>query len=62
MGYSIHAGMVIVADGTDEAALRLGRILRNDPGMGVIRHADAGYDVAKDYARKFRLDIGERLK
>ncbi len=62
MGYSIHAGMVIVADGTDEAAHRLSRVLRNDPGMGIIRHADAGYDVAKDYARKFRLDIKERLK
>jgi urocanate hydratase len=62
MGYSIHAGMVIVADGTDDAAARLSRVLRNDPGMGVIRHADAGYDVAKDYARKFNLDIKERLK
>ncbi len=62
MGYSIHAGMVIVADGTDDAAQRLKRVLRNDPGMGVIRHADAGYDVAKDYARKFNLDIGDRLK
>ncbi len=62
MGYSIHAGMVIVADGTEEAAQRLGRVLRNDPGMGVIRHADAGYDVAKDFARKYRLDIKERLK
>jgi urocanate hydratase len=62
MGYSIHAGMVIVADGTDEAALKLSRVLRNDPALGVIRHADAGYDVAKDYARKFRLDIKERLK
>jgi len=62
MGYSIHAGMVIVADGTDEAAARLSRVLRNDPGMGVIRHADAGYDVAKDYARKYHLDIRERLK
>ena len=62
MGYSIHAGMVIVADGTEAAARRLSRVLRNDPGMGVIRHADAGYDVAKDYARKFRLDINERLK
>ncbi len=61
MGYSIHAGMVIVADGTDEAAARLTRVLRNDPGMGVIRHADAGYDVAKDYARKFDLDINQRL-
>ncbi|MEO8109413.1 MAG: urocanate hydratase, partial [Ginsengibacter sp.] len=62
MGYSIHAGMVIVADGTDEAADKLSRVLRNDPGLGVIRHADAGYDVAKDYARKFQLDIKERLK
>ncbi|MEO5888640.1 MAG: urocanate hydratase, partial [Ferruginibacter sp.] len=62
MGYSIHAGMVIVADGTEEAARRLSRVLRNDPGLGVIRHADAGYDVAKDYARKYKLDIKERLK
>ena len=62
MGYSIHAGMVIVAEGTDEAAIRLSRVLRNDPGLGVIRHADAGYDVAKDYARNFKLDLKERLK
>ena len=62
MGYSIHAGMVIVADGTDDAKSKLSRVLRNDPGLGVIRHADAGYDVAKDYARKFGLDINERLK
>ena len=62
MGYSIHAGMVIVADGTEDAAARISRVLRNDPGMGVIRHADAGYDVAKDYARKYKLDIRERLK
>ena len=61
MGYSIHAGMVIVADGTPEAAARLSRVLRNDPGMGVIRHADAGYDIAKDTSRKFGLDIIERL-
>jgi len=61
MGYSIHAGMVIVADGTDETASKLSRVLRNDPGLGVIRHADAGYDVAKDYARKFGLDIKDRL-
>ncbi len=61
MGYSIHAGMVIVADGSDAAAARLSRVLRNDPGMGVIRHADAGYDIAKDYARKYHLDIKERL-
>lgn len=62
MGYSIHAGMVIVADGTDAAAARLGRVLRNDPGMGVIRHADAGYDIAKDTARQYGLDIAARLK
>jgi urocanate hydratase len=57
MGYSIHAGMVIVADGTDAAKARLGRVLRNDPGMGVIRHADAGYDIALDTLRKFGLGL-----
>jgi urocanate hydratase len=57
MGYSIHAGMVIVADGTDDAAVRLSRVLRNDPGMGVIRHADAGYEIAKATAVKFNLEI-----
>jgi urocanate hydratase len=57
MGYSIHSGMVIVADGTDEAAKRLSRVLRNDPGMGVIRHADAGYDIAQATAKKHGLDI-----
>jgi urocanate hydratase len=62
MGYSIHAGMVIVADGTDDAEKRLKRVLRNDPGIGVIRHADAGYDIATDTARKYKLDIKERLK
>ena len=62
MGYSIHAGMVIVADGTHEAANRLSRVLRNDPGIGVIRHADAGYDIAKDTARKYNLDIDGKLK
>lgn len=62
MGYSIHAGMVIVADGTDAAAARLSRVLRNDPGMGVIRHADAGYDIAKDTAREHKLNITDRLK
>lgn len=61
MGYSIHAGMVIVADGTDEAEERLKRVLRNDPGIGVIRHADAGYDIAKDTARKHRLTLEQRL-
>ena len=61
MGYSIHAGMVIVADGTEDAEQRLKRVLRNDPGIGVIRHADAGYDIAKDTAREYGLDIEERL-
>jgi urocanate hydratase len=61
MGYSIHAGMVIVADGTPEAAARLARVLRNDPGMGVIRHADAGYELAKETARENGLDLGARL-
>lgn len=62
MGYSIHSGMVIVADGTPEAAARLSRVLRNDPGMGVIRHADAGYDIAQRVAKEQHLDIRERLK
>jgi urocanate hydratase len=61
MGYSIHAGMVIVADGTNEAAARLSRVLRNDPGMGVIRHADAGYDIALDTLRKHKLNFKDRL-
>lgn len=61
MGYSIHAGMVIVADGTDEAEARLKRVLRNDPGMGVIRHADAGYELARETATKNGLDISGRL-
>jgi len=62
MGYSIHAGMVIVADGTEDAAARLTRVLRNDPGMGVIRHADAGYEMAKETAKKFDLDIEKRFQ
>jgi urocanate hydratase len=57
MGYSLHAGMVIVADGTEDANRRLKRVLHNDPAMGVIRHADAGYEIAKEQARKFGLDI-----
>jgi len=55
MGYSIHAGMVIVADGTDAAASRLARVLRNDPGLGVIRHADAGYPIAIKTKEAFHL-------
>ncbi len=61
MGYSLHAGMVIVADGTDAATRRLARVLNNDPAMGVIRHADAGYDIAQDTARQHRLDLFSRL-
>ena len=57
MGYSLHAGMVIVADGTDDAHKRLSRVLHNDPAMGVIRHADAGYEIAKATSKKYGLDI-----
>jgi urocanate hydratase len=57
MGYSQHSGMVIVADGTPEAAKRLERVLWNDPGTGVMRHADAGYDIALDCAREKGLDL-----
>jgi urocanate hydratase len=46
IGYSLHAGMVVVADGTQEAAARLERVLTTDPGLGVVRHADAGYPDA----------------
>ncbi|MFC0189736.1 urocanate hydratase [Fictibacillus aquaticus] len=52
MGYSLHSGMVIVADGTDEAARRLERVLTSDPGMGIVRHADAGYDLAIQNAKE----------
>jgi len=57
IGYSIHAGMVVVADGTDDAAERLGRVLRTDPGMGIYRHADAGYEQALDAAKRHGLKI-----
>jgi urocanate hydratase len=57
MGYSLHAGMVIVADGTDDAEQRLKRVLFNDPAVGVVRHADAGYDIAKNTAKAFHLDL-----
>ncbi|WP_135229005.1 urocanate hydratase [Deinococcus fonticola] len=57
LGFSQHAGFVIVADGTDDAALKLERALTNDPGMGVIRHADAGYDLALDVARERGIDL-----
>jgi urocanate hydratase len=57
MGYSQHAGVVIVADGTTEAAARLYRVLWNDPGTGVMRHADAGYDIAIACAREKGLKL-----
>lgn len=57
MGFSQHAGMVIVADGTEAAARRLARVLWNDPATGVMRHADAGYDIAKACARENGLDL-----
>ena len=57
MGFSQHAGMVICADGTDDAARRLERVLWNDPATGVMRHADAGYDIALDVAREKGLDL-----
>jgi len=57
MGFSQHSGVVIVCDGTDEAAIRVGRVLRNDPATGVMRHADAGYDIAKNCAKDNGLDL-----
>jgi urocanate hydratase len=57
IGYSIHAGMVVVADGTPEAARRLERVLTTDPGTGIMRHADAGYEEAIEAARRHRLDL-----
>ncbi len=60
IGYSIHAGVVIVADGTPEAESRLRRVLTNDPGTGVMRHADAGYEIAIETARSRGLDLPMR--
>lgn len=57
MGYSLHAGMVIVADGTKEAEKRIARVLNSDPAMGVLRHVDAGYDEARAFAKKNAFDI-----
>jgi len=55
IGFSQHAGQVIVADGTLEAARRLERVLTTDPGLGVVRHADAGYELAIETARKYGI-------
>ncbi|WP_024953989.1 urocanate hydratase [Sulfurospirillum arcachonense] len=57
MGFSQHSGVVIVADGTDEADARLKRVLTNDPATGVMRHADSGYDIAKKKAKEQNLDL-----
>ncbi|MCD4483048.1 urocanate hydratase [Chromobacterium vaccinii] len=57
MGFSQHSGVVIVCDGSDAASERLGRVLRNDPGTGVMRHADAGYDIAVNCAKEQGLDL-----
>jgi urocanate hydratase len=57
IGYSLHAGQVIVADGTDEMSERLNRVLTNDPGIGVARHADAGYEEAREFANRKGIKI-----
>jgi urocanate hydratase len=57
IGYSLHAGQVSAADGSDDAAARLSRVLLNDPGTGVMRHADAGYDQAIVVAKAHGLDL-----
>jgi urocanate hydratase len=57
MGYSIHAGMVVVADGSERAAARLQRVLTTDPGTGVMRHVDAGYERAVEVAQERGVDI-----
>jgi urocanate hydratase len=57
IGNSIHAGMVVVADGTEAAAVRLQRVLTTDPGMGVVRHVDAGYPAAESFARNNGIQI-----
>ncbi len=61
IGYSLHAGMVIVVDGTELTDQKLARVLRNDPGLGVIRHADAGYETAREVARRHHLDLSQRI-
>ncbi len=57
IGYSQHAGQVIVADGTPEAAKRLERVLTSDPGMGIVRHADAGYEIAIEAAKRHGINM-----
>ena len=57
IGFSQHAGMVVVADGTENSKRRLERVLTSDPGMGVLRHADAGYSRAIEFASEHHIDI-----
>ena len=57
IGNSIHAGMVVLADGSDEMAVRLNRVLTNDPGTGIMRHVDAGYKKATAFAKKNKIKI-----
>jgi urocanate hydratase len=57
IGFSQHAGMVVVADGTENSKRRLGRVLTSDPGMGILRHADAGYSQAIEFAAARDIDI-----
>src|SRR4029077_3479418 len=57
IGNSLHAGMVVVADGTDAAAARLERVLTSDPGMGVVRHAEAGYDEAIEFGERAGVSL-----
>ena len=57
IGLSIHAGMVVVADGTEEADWRLERVLNTDPGIGIVRHADAGYETAIETAKKGKIKM-----
>lgn len=57
MGFSIHAGMVVVADGTELSEIKLSRVLKTDPGMGIVRHADAGYEEAIEAAKKHKIKI-----
>ena len=57
IGYSQHSGVVVMVDGTDDAARRIERVLWNDPGTGVMRHADAGYEIAIEWAKENGLNL-----
>ena len=62
IGYSLHAGQVTVADGSEMMAKRIERVLTTDPGMGIIRHADAGYEEAKQFAKKTGVKVPMETK